>query len=616
MKRKKIKLPVGGEITGTLTNSSGTALPNSVNQSAGNMGAVIQDPYAFSKAMGVTTLTPAQWKKLDAGQQQAIWRQGFEVAGFKQIGENSFSANGQTNSFSLGGNIGNLAGQALSFIPGVGPTLSSIATPMLGQLGNNIEQNITEGNTPGVNPPPTANPFGFKFGGPIKIKYKDGGFVPEYEIEDKEVVMGNNVQLEGTASGHSSSVGKVGSGKIHKYGGIDGKGGNFVISDRLTEEGKTVKNGSPESMAAKARPYMKALASLEKKGLNNNINKATHELMKSKVERIANINAAILEKRAKKKFAVGGPIVPPGMKDFLNSSFALNTLQRVGTTEYPTDDNPTIVENNTPAENPIIGPRDYNTTIGYNADTTIKPFPVNPVEDKLKPIPNPMRSDGRGIGVNTSDTKNPMDLNKLGMMTSIGSAVGQGALTLSEYFINKDKNPNINFMEDVSSRGESMLEDSIRGVVTAKKQNAQSIRRAYSPMLSKQNANSINVDRAIKANAYNSMTQNVSSSNANYDKTISDIKINKGSMAFQGDSAVRQGQFRVNEANQQDIANLFTSLGFNLSDATNQGLNAVKIAQGAKSQSQAIMMLKRAYPKMTLEQINGIYQIIAKGEEG
>lgn len=182
---KKYKL--GGEITGEETRvvSAGTAYSNN-NQLPGNTGATsLEDPYSFATKMGVTTLTPQQWKKLDAGQQQAIWRQGFEKAGFTQIGANSFTSNGQPNkfryggalpSYNIGGSIGSSLGQALQFIPGVGPIVSSIATPLLTEAGNALAGELGKTKIPVAKEvAKTINPTGtFRYGGNIP-QYKAGG---------------------------------------------------------------------------------------------------------------------------------------------------------------------------------------------------------------------------------------------------------------------------------------------------------------------------------------------------------------------------------------------------------------------------------------------------------
>ena len=138
-KNIKIKKPEGG----VLTNSSGTALPNSINQTGGNSGAAVVDPYSFSVQHGVTTLTPLQWKKLDAGQQQVIWRQAFDKAGFINTSEGNYLATKeQANMFSDGGQIFSQVSGAISpivnMIPGVGPIIN--AGLSLANMGINMNQ--------------------------------------------------------------------------------------------------------------------------------------------------------------------------------------------------------------------------------------------------------------------------------------------------------------------------------------------------------------------------------------------------------------------------------------------------------------------------------------------
>lgn len=182
----------GGELPGNEIKviSSGTAYSTN-NQLPGNTGSTgVEDPYAFAVKMGVTTLNPTQWKKLDAAQQQTIWRQGFEKAGFTQIGENSFSSNGQINKFAYGGeigsSIGSALGTALKFIPGIGPIASTLATPLLSSLGG-AAGSALDNKAPTQIPvakevAKTINPTGnYKFGGNIS-QYADGGAVNPKDI--------------------------------------------------------------------------------------------------------------------------------------------------------------------------------------------------------------------------------------------------------------------------------------------------------------------------------------------------------------------------------------------------------------------------------------------------
>lgn len=161
------KYQVGGGIP-SITIPSGTVFPNSTNYTAGNTGATVADPYAFSYKAGATKLTEKQWKKLDASQQQEIWRKALMSQGFTQIGENSFSSNGKPDSFQIGGAIGTAVGTALNFIPGIGPIASQIATPLLTALGQGIENKIEgpeDKKKITAEKMFTQNPYGFQAGG-------------------------------------------------------------------------------------------------------------------------------------------------------------------------------------------------------------------------------------------------------------------------------------------------------------------------------------------------------------------------------------------------------------------------------------------------------------------
>lgn len=94
---------------------------------------------------------------------------------------NNLNSSGKRNPYTqkkqLGGAIGTTVGTALNFIPGVGPIVGQIATPLLSALGQTIEANIKkkdEKPTASAENAYTANPFGFQSGGKI-IKN-----IPEY----------------------------------------------------------------------------------------------------------------------------------------------------------------------------------------------------------------------------------------------------------------------------------------------------------------------------------------------------------------------------------------------------------------------------------------------------
>lgn len=167
------------QLGGAMTLSSGTSFPGAKSQPTGTTGVSVTDPYNFSYSAGVTKLTPKQWKKLDAAQQQAIWREALISKGFTQIGDNAFTSNGQPDSFQLGGAIGTTVGTALNFIPGIGPIASQIATPLLTALGQKIEADMEGGGKDkkvSSEKMMTQNPFGFQKGGAMnsaKPGYKE-----------------------------------------------------------------------------------------------------------------------------------------------------------------------------------------------------------------------------------------------------------------------------------------------------------------------------------------------------------------------------------------------------------------------------------------------------------
>lgn len=86
--------------------------------------------------------------------------------------------------YGVGGAIGTTVGTALNFIPGVGPMVSAIATPLLTALGDKIEdayspEKVEQKKTNEMNF--TTNPYGFKKGGRIMA---DGGPVDPKAVYD------------------------------------------------------------------------------------------------------------------------------------------------------------------------------------------------------------------------------------------------------------------------------------------------------------------------------------------------------------------------------------------------------------------------------------------------
>ena len=127
---------------------------------------------------------------------------------------------GALPSYNIGGSIGTAAGQAMQFIPGLGPIASAIATPLLTEVGNAISGELSKTKIPVAKEvAKTINPIGsYKQGG--LIQYAAGGkptgedgYVQPKEVYDyliskglsKEHALGMlaNVQYESSFRPHA-----------------------------------------------------------------------------------------------------------------------------------------------------------------------------------------------------------------------------------------------------------------------------------------------------------------------------------------------------------------------------------------------------------------------------
>lgn len=550
--RHKIKYPDGGS-------TDKSVYVNTNYQSAGSLGAALQDPYSFSKSMGVTTLTPEQWKKLGADQAQVIWREAFQKAGFVQIGENSWKApSGQTNQFAMGGNtqydaITGALSPMIGMIPG-----GQFINMGLDLIGNFIPKKEEPKPYTGV----------YSMGG--RAKYS------KYEVEGNEVALGSDIQLEGSSD--ESSFGKIARGASHANGGVDGVGAGFILSDRIGLDG-SVKPNNENSIAAHARPIMKALSKMEKRR-DDAISRMGKNILSDKLNVLKDFNEKMLslQSQEKKKFFEGG-LTYPWEEESTGTGYA-NDLQ-TGT--------PTLTED------PSTMYQETGDNLGVNL--------VNPTS------------------YSTIGTAQPAAQSKVGgmnMLTAAGMGIsGLGALgqiinTVKEHRQNEAENPEQNFYEDISARAERTYGESLSKMNAMKMKSARDINDAYGSVLSNQGADSINVDRAMKNVMYSQRAKGIADSNLNYDAAIADRKIGLSNLQLQGDMAQAEGRTNTLMNKQQNLANYFTNLGANISDATGQALNAVKIAQNAKTQTQALMLLKDAYPNFSLSELNGMLQIILK----
>ena len=653
-KNIKIKKPEGG----VLTNSSGAALPNSINQTGGNSGAAVVDPYSFSVQHGVTTLTPLQWKKLDAGQQQVIWRQAFDKAGFINTSEGNYLATKeQANMFSDGGQIFSQVSGAISpivnMIPGVGRIIN--AGLSLANMGISMNQKEATVERAKEVLPMNQGIYGYKKGGNLAGRKK---YFKGYEAEGEEIVLGN-ADINQT---DKSSVGGIIKGASHKNGGVDGVGGEYIISDRWGVDG-SYKEDNPNSLANAAAPIMKSIAKLEKRK-GDNVDRLTLGLLKQKIGQFKQLNDKFLEQEQQEVMAKGGKLKyyegGPNLvgEDYLNqiqngAEFDMDWADPNSFNNSALDmfmQNP-VVNSQTGFENtgylnqsvaPPVVPETFSTynKTGTNLvpDSYFKDAPKS--MDTIEPVTsNANTRFSSHTGVNNGVTGAggvqprvaavgrgnqivpPINNDKLGGLTGLDyagmgiSALSSGlqiANTMKEYKRNKIENPNENFYSGVGDRAESTYRDSLNTLNSQKIQTARDINESFSPLLTTQQGNSINVDRAVKSNAYVQRMKGIGESNLNYDSAIASGKQGLAGLEFQNDKLNADGNFQVREAKQMDMANYFSSISGNIADATGQALTAIGIANKAKSQSQALMMLKEAYPNHTISEINGMLQILYK----
>ena len=608
-KNIKIKKPEGG----VLTNSSGAALPNSINQTGGNSGAAVVDPYSFSVQHGVTTLTPLQWKKLDAGQQQVIWRQAFDKAGFINMSEGNYLATKeQANMFSDGGQIFSQVSGAISpivnMIPGVGPIIN--AGLSLANMGISMNQKEATVERAKEVLPMNQGIYGYKKGGNLAGRKK---YFKGYEAEGEEIVLGN-ADINQT---DKSSVGGIIKGASHKNGGVDGVGGEYIISDRWGVDG-SYKEDNPNSLANAAAPIMKSIAKLEKRK-GDNVDRLTLGLLKQKIGQFKQLNDKFLEQEQQEVMAKGGKLKYYAGGPNLVGEDYLNQIQNGS--EFDMDWADPNSFNNSALDmfmqNPVVNSQTGFENTGYlNTPVVPETFSTyNKTGNNL--VPDSYFKDAPKSMDANKDIVEP----KLGGLTNLDyagmgiSALSSGlqiANTIKEYKRNKIENPNENFYTGVGDRAENTYRDSLNTLNSQKIQTARDINESFSPLLTTQQGNSINVDRAVKSNAYVQRMKGIGESNLNYDSAIASGKQGLAGLEFQNDKLKADGDFQVREAKQMDMANYFSSISGNIADATGQALTAIGIANKAKSQSQALMMLKEAYPNSTISEINEMLQILYK----
>jgi len=609
-------LPEGNNAT-TIQRKDIMSLPGAINQtldSNKNNGLTsVTNPYDFSYKMGVTTLNPDQWKKLSVDQSSNIYHQALNKAGFSQINPNKFTSNGQSDGFAGGGNIAQTIQQVTgalapvaALIPGFGQvaSLALKATSMIsGQfIKPEKEKSLGTQENLSVN----QGLYGYAKGGNLggRRKYFSGG--NPYEVEKNEVVLGNP-KLEKEHS--KSSVGTIAGGNYHEQGGTDGQGGDFVISDRYGMDGSYKKN-NPDSLAKKAQPIMRSIANIEKRR-GDAIDNTTKQILTSKIQMIKKINEGYLQmekdKRAQ-KFAGGGnlkyygggtePGNPNGPYDWENTGtgYADNLM-----TGIPGLEDPSLFGNTSYDPSPNTVKTGFNLVPdSYTADA----WKSDAFTGEETNVPTGQKTNASKVGGLTG-----LDIAGMGI---VGLGAGLQVFNTIKEKRENDKLPNENFYKGVGDRAENTFNDSLNVLSRQKNQSYKDINESFSPILTSQQGNSINVDRAIKANAYTQKAKAIGNSNLAYDGELAKGKQGLAGMQFQNDSLKAQGDFKVLEQSKMDIAQYFTNLGVNISDASQFAAQAVAIAQRGKTNQQILSLLKDNFPNFTLSQISDLFQVIHK----
>jgi len=236
------KFGIGGEIGDPtiIPRKDIMSTPGAINQvgaTSSNIAPVV-DSYNYALQAGATSLTSEQWKRLSAIQKQTISHEAYKMAGMQQVGNNMFKGTeaqakvdfkkgGYVAKYGIGGAIGTTVGTALGFIPGIGPLISGLATPMLSALGDKIEGNMTpeEELKKGTSEQMfTSNPYGFAKGG--KLKYAGGGPITPEELYNYLISKGLSdshakgmlANVEGESSFNPGAIGDDGtSGGIFQH---------------------------------------------------------------------------------------------------------------------------------------------------------------------------------------------------------------------------------------------------------------------------------------------------------------------------------------------------------------------------------------------------------------
>lgn len=470
------------------------------------------------------------------------------------------------------------------------PVISAV-NPVVGAVAGlalSVGRGIMEGD--GKTPLELKRNIGV--GNKYSTNYSKGGTtVPQFEAEEGEVALGN---IRMRDSSHKSSMGSIVQGRKHEDGGTDGVGDGYILSDRYGVDGSYMKD-NPNSIANKAKPYMKFLARHEK---GDKVSPRAVSIVKDQLTKLQKLNESLLSlEEQDKMMAEGGSTsgFMPVMEDLTTSTMFYDNFK-----------NPVNAMRTQMQPDPLV-PMSTKQDLAVK---TVDPIMSTSVGPKLE-MPDIKQSNPES---NANTATNDFAPKLTGMdWAGIGvQGLTAGLQLLNTVQAKKKTIEPINPYKNVSKRAEGTFIDSMNMLDINKSKALQDIDDDYAVGINAPMANSINVDRAQKAGMFASAIRAKSTTALQYDSAKATQKANLAQMQLQGDTMDAQGEGFVNESLRADLDNYFTNLGKNIQDISAVTQNVMKMWNESKSEAQVLNMLKGSFPDMTIEELGGMIQIIMR----
>ena len=485
----------------------------------------------------------------------------------------------------------------------------SAANPLLGAtvgLGLNFIESAVNQN-PYINPASkeerlTSNGIGYKA--------KGGYSMPRFEAEGEEVALGN-IQIPGS---DASSMGKIIKGPKHENGGVKGKGKGFILTDRYKVDGTPVGKGE-KSIADEAKPYMKWLAKHEKE---DKVSPRAVSIVREKLENLAKINDELVSLQDS-NIMLGGGYTDNNAHSFyqledFTKGLALSPYMSARIDEK--------VNAPTQPLNLGVPPRPYGPQMEAVQEVDkltnflregYSPKDMIPTPNTIKDINSPLAREADAASTKTEDDYFKPQFTGMDL-----AGIGVQALTSGLQLWNTQRNKNktiapINPYLGVSKRAEDTYRESMSQLDVDKAQAIQQIDDQYALGVNNPISNSINVDRAGKANLFGSAMRGKTEAALKYDSAKAAQKGQLAQIELQGDMYKAQGEGMVNESLRADLDNYFTNIGRNIQDISGVAQNIMKMWNESKSEAQTLNMLKGAFPDLTIQELAGIIQIVKRG---